>query len=116
MTTVLECAITGVRKLKEPRCWSLGFHTQEISNEDAIKIADLNGQMVTLAISGEGIIPEVLEVIDDHKPDKKTKWSASQKLRFAIEQQATNHGLCEKDEIEEYYQAKMKTITEWINK
>jgi|TARA_R110000782_G_C14620559_1_gene393191 hypothetical protein len=114
MSIVITAIQSGFRKLKEPRCWSIGFHTQEIDNDIAIRLAETNDQLVKVVISIDNISQEVIELVEKVPLDKKEKWTKSQKLRFAIQNQAVQANLIDKDEIEAYYSDKMDKIIQWI--
>lgn len=115
MIKVVSASMTGISKLKEPRSWSIRFHTQEVSTQDAIELTELNGQFVKLAISDSNISEKVQEAIDATHIEGNERFSASQKLRFAIVELAQRNGVVEKKDIENFYQSKMKQIINHIN-
>jgi hypothetical protein len=114
MSIVITAIQSGFRKLKEPRCWSIGLHTQEIDNEIAMRLAENNDQLVKVVISVDNINQEVIELVENVPLDEKEKWTKSQRLRFAIQDQAVRLNLVDKDEIESYYRDKMDKIIQWI--
>jgi len=116
MSIVITAIQSGFRKLKEPKCWSIGFHTQEIDSDIAMRLAETNDQLVKVIISVENISQEVIDLVENVPLSEKEKWSKSQKLRFAIQDQAVRLNLVDKDEIEAYYRDKMDKIIEWIKK
>lgn len=116
MTTIVTAIQQGLRVLKEPGCWSISFHTQEISNEQAMRLVDTNGQLVKLVISDDNIDHDVIKLVENVSLKEKEKWTPSQVLRFAIQEKARDNNLVDNDEIEAYYRAKMIEITNWINK
>lgn len=116
MTTIVTAIQQVFRALKEHRCWSISFHTQEIDDEQILRLHKTNGQLVKLVISDDNIDNDVIKLVENVSLQEKEKWTPSQKLRFAIHEQARNNNLVDKDEIEAYYRAKMIEITDRINK
>lgn len=108
-TKVVIAQMSGFRKLKEPNCWGLSFQTQETDRETAMELSDFNSELVKLVITDEGVDKEIIGLVEDVEINQNERWSASQKLRFAIQDLALAKGIDDKEGIESHYQ-------EWINK
>lgn len=114
-TKVLTAIQTGSRRLKEPNCYSLTFHTNELDREAAMDVLDFTGQLVKLVISDSNIDKEVIAQVEKVDIKEKEKFSPSQKLRFAIRELQMRQGL-EDQEPEEFYREWVKKFINHINK
>ncbi len=110
---LLPAILNSYRPLKD-KSFSLNIIINEPSKEQKVIIDDLFQQAVYIMIKAGEINSEEKNIMNELEPVKDKKFSASQKLRFAIEskRQIDNPGA----NSEEYYQMKMSQIIDWINK
>lgn len=114
-TKVFDAVQTGFRQLKEKGCWSLSFHTQELTRDQAMDLSDFTGQYCKVVISDTNIDKDVIELVENVPLSEKEKWTPSQKLRFAIRDLQIKEGLHDQDG-EEYYREWMTKLISHINK
>ena len=111
-TKILIPAILNSYRPRQDKSFSIGLVVNEPTKEQKVIIDDLFQQAVYVMIKAGEITKEEQSIMEVLEPKKG--YSASQKLRFAIE------GLRKKAdpdlEPEEYYQTTMNKLIDWINK
>lgn len=112
MTKLIIPAILNSYRPRADKSFSVGLVLNEPTREQKELIDNLFQQAVYVMIKAGEIKPEEQSLMDVLEPKKG--YSASQKLRFAIEDMRKR--IDSDQEPEEYYQTTMSKLIEWINK
>jgi len=114
MSSIVFSAIqTGYRQLREKGCWSLTLHTQEIDINTAMELSGFTGDLVKVLISDDNIKELAKESVEALPIDDSSKYTPSQKLRFAIEDYADRKG---EEDPKQFYKDYMQKLIDHVNK
>jgi len=113
MASLVFSAIqTGFRQLKEKGCWSLTLHTQEIEIEKAMQLSEFTSDMIKVLITDQNITDVAKQAVESVEIENSERFTASQRLRFAIEGLARRKNV---EDVEEYYQTIMSKLIQIYN-
>ena len=115
MNVALQGQLTGQRRLKEPNCWGLTIHTNELDDDQQKRLGDFHNSHLVVLLSSDPINNEIEDEVEKFRAKPDEKWSPSQLLRFAILEWAQRKGI-DKEGRETFYRNIIQSMIKQVNK